>query len=102
MISWAELSKHDRPEDLWIAIQGKAYDVTGWGEIHPGGLLVLTVLGGRDATQQFNAYHPNWVWARLKSFYIGQMEFQAVAANKVCFFLYQLIVISFFSPSPKR
>ena len=45
IVSWAELEKHNSPTDLWVAIEGKAYDVTAWRLVHPGGWRLLEVRG---------------------------------------------------------
>lgn len=48
-----EIAAHSTPEDCWFAIEGKVYDVTGFGEKHGGGEAVY--LGcGKDATEMFN------------------------------------------------
>lgn len=36
-VSHAELAKHDRKEDAWMAIRGKVYNVTRYMDFHPGG-----------------------------------------------------------------
>ncbi|OAY26867.1 acyl-lipid (9-3)-desaturase [Manihot esculenta] len=70
-VSQAELQKHNRPEDLWISIQGKVYNVTDWSKVHPGGDLPLLQLAGQDATDAFVAYHPGTVWKYLDKFFTG-------------------------------
>ena len=37
VISGEELRKHRTPEDCWIAVHSKVYDVTEFLEEHPGG-----------------------------------------------------------------
>lgn len=41
----AEVAKHNVPSDCWLMIKGKVYDVTGWGEEHPGGKVIYTYGG---------------------------------------------------------
>lgn len=58
-ITWEELQKHNKPEDAWICIEGKVYDVTKYAPIHPGGKKIN--LGfGKDGTELFKKYH-SWV-----------------------------------------
>lgn len=91
-ISWEELKKHASPTDLWIAIDGIAYDVTEWKRQHPGGFRLLEFYGGMDATEPFIAYHAGpsraVAVARMQSYRIGPMEpkelsVQAVAYRKM-------------------
>ena len=34
--AWNEITKHRSPEDGWLMINNKIYDVSGWHD-HPGG-----------------------------------------------------------------
>ena len=45
-----EVALHKTPQDLWIIIDGKVYDVTNWLKHHPGGKRVIQHYGGEDAT----------------------------------------------------
>ncbi|PKI70694.1 hypothetical protein CRG98_008927 [Punica granatum] len=71
LISLQELSGHSKPEDLWISIQGKVYDVTHWAKSHPGGASPLHSLAGQDVTDAFVAYHPATAWRHLDPFFTG-------------------------------
>eukprot|EP01006_Ploeotia_vitrea_P034272 TRINITY_DN65733_c5_g2_i2.p1 TRINITY_DN65733_c5_g2~~TRINITY_DN65733_c5_g2_i2.p1 ORF type:complete len:486 (+),score=257.55 TRINITY_DN65733_c5_g2_i2:137-1594(+) len=53
-----EVSKHDKDGDLWVAIDGKVYNLSNWAEMHPGGKLALLGLAGRDATDPYLGFHP--------------------------------------------
>lgn len=66
-----ELKQHDKAGDLWISIQGKVYDVSGWGKEHPGGEFILLSLAGQDVTDAFIAYHPGTAWKHLDQFFTG-------------------------------
>ena len=46
-----EISKHNKDKDLWIIINGKVYDLSKFGKVHPGGLGVLLPLAGTDCTK---------------------------------------------------
>ncbi|XP_047339381.1 delta(8)-fatty-acid desaturase-like [Impatiens glandulifera] len=70
-ITQEQLSLHNKPEDLWISIQGKVYNVTEWSKIHPGGDIPLLNLSGQDATDAFIAFHPTTVWHRLDNLFTG-------------------------------
>jgi len=73
-ISREELKAHDKPEDLWVSIDGKVYDVTEWLQKHPGGDLPLLNLAGQDVTDAFIAYHPGSAWKHLDQFMIGFLD----------------------------
>lgn len=37
----SEVAKHKSKDDLWFVIHGKVYDVTKFGDDHPGGFQAL-------------------------------------------------------------
>ena len=54
-ITLDEVEKHNTPEDLWIAVDGKVYDMTKYHKEHPGatGPDIIIKNAGTDATQGF-------------------------------------------------
>jgi cytochrome b involved in lipid metabolism len=95
-VTWSELAQHSSPEDMWVAIEGRCYDVTTWKKTHPGGkakscnrvfwnyptrghecagIRLLEFYAGRDATDPFLAYHPGTrARALMNRFEVGAME----------------------------
>ncbi len=77
----ADVSAHASPEDCWLAIDGKVYDVTGYIEkgIHPGGEAILFGCG-KDATEIFknrpngSGSHSEKAFGFLENFYIGDLN----------------------------
>ena len=74
-VSIEEVALHNSPNDLWIVIHGKVYNVSEWKDSHPGGEDVLIENGGKDASELFNnvGHSPdaielraNYLIARLK------------------------------------
>ncbi|KAJ7569290.1 hypothetical protein O6H91_01G070500 [Diphasiastrum complanatum] len=49
-----DVMAHSTPEDFWLVIDGKVYDVTQWVPKHPGGSLIY-VRAGHDCTYMFNS-----------------------------------------------
>ena len=58
LLSFADVAKHNTPDDLWIIVNGKAYDLTDFADDHPGGAAVVTEQAGADATEEFLEAHP--------------------------------------------
>lgn len=54
-ITRAVLREH--ADNLWIAVHGRVYDVTGFLPDHPGGPHVLREYAGTDATRAFDGAH---------------------------------------------
>ena len=46
-----EIAKHNKKEDMWIAVKGVVLDVTNWVDEHPGGANALYNFMGRDASE---------------------------------------------------
>jgi predicted heme/steroid binding protein len=49
--SLEEVAKHNKKDDLWIAVKGIVMDVTNWLDEHPGGPQALFSHMGKDATE---------------------------------------------------
>lgn len=52
-----EVSRHNKADDCWIIMDGVVYDVTGFLNLHPGGMDVIMKYGGKDCTDAFNEAH---------------------------------------------
>jgi len=70
-----EVERHNTIEDgLWIAVEGKVYDVTKFVDKHPGGELPILGLSGKDATDPMLGFHPPYVLDRmLPPYQIGEV-----------------------------
>jgi flavocytochrome c len=56
-ITMTELSKHNKEDDLWVAIHGTVYDLTEFAHEHPAGFDSIFDLAGTDGTEAFDAVH---------------------------------------------
>ncbi|XP_024379482.1 acyl-lipid (9-3)-desaturase-like [Physcomitrium patens] len=68
-----EVSAHTRPNDCWIVIKNKVYDVSDFAAQHPGGSVITTYFG-RDGTDAFSSFHAGTTWKILQEFYIGDVD----------------------------
>ena len=57
-ISSEELARHRSVGDGWVAVRGLVFDVSEFLSYHPGGVRTLMGVLGIDATDQFEAVHP--------------------------------------------
>lgn len=58
--SLAEVTKHGTPDDAWMVLRGKVYNITLYLKYHPGGVDTLLEAAGADGTALFDKYHA-WV-----------------------------------------
>jgi len=73
-LTMANIATHNTRDDLWIVVDGKVYDVTGFVDKHPGGWLVMVNMGGKDCTDAFANYHPAQVYEKyLPYYYLGEV-----------------------------
>ncbi|KAK1751247.1 hypothetical protein QBC47DRAFT_454634 [Echria macrotheca] len=48
-----DVQKHNKPNDVWLILHNKVYDVTAYLQDHPGGDIILKEVAGTDATEAF-------------------------------------------------
>jgi len=60
-----EVAKHNAKEDCWVVLYGKAYDLTRFGKVHPGGAHLIYDNAGKDATAVFDPIHPKDIMDKL-------------------------------------
>merc|ERR1719401_95451 len=65
MLSMEEVAKHNTKEDCWVVLYGKAYDLTKFGRVHPGGAGLIYDNAGKDATALFDPIHPKDIMDKL-------------------------------------
>ncbi|XP_071112428.1 cytochrome b5 reductase 4-like [Haliotis cracherodii] len=82
-VSSEELAKHSRPEDSWIALRGKVYNITPYLEFHPGGIDELMRGAGKDGTQLFDEVH-KWVNAEsmLEKCLVGRLKVELPTSRR--------------------
>ncbi|KAF9438194.1 hypothetical protein BGZ76_009292 [Entomortierella beljakovae] len=67
------VSKHDADDDCWIIHSDKVYDCTEFLKEHPGGVDSITMNGGQDCTEDFDAIHSSKAREMLAKYYIGDL-----------------------------
>lgn len=71
----ADFVTHKTLSDLWIAIDGKVYDLTQFAKIHPGGVNVLYKYAGKDASEAFGKQHGSTIMELLPAdAYKGELD----------------------------
>lgn len=74
-----EISTHNTPSSLWIAVKGVVLDLTHWVDEHPGGAPALYAQMGRDATEEFAMMHDDEVIPKYAPhLVVGKVEGQEV------------------------
>jgi len=57
-VSSEAMAEHNTPDDCWLALHGKVYDLTEYAPLHPGPPTLITMHCGTDATLAFDSEHP--------------------------------------------
>ena len=52
-INFSEVAKHDKPDDCWMVIKKKVYDLSKFANEHPGGSAYITDCAGKEVSQLF-------------------------------------------------
>ncbi|XP_054552921.1 cytochrome b5 type B isoform X1 [Talpa occidentalis] len=70
-----EVAKRNSPENIWLVIHGRVYDITRFLNEHPGGEEVLLEQAGADASESFeDVGHSSDAREMLKQYYIGDVH----------------------------
>jgi len=84
MITHEELSKHNKIDDLWLAIDRIVYDVTPFMDDHPGGGEIMLQASAKDGTDDFeDVGHSPHARELLKKFVVGEFEGEFSALERV-------------------
>ncbi|TPP66819.1 Cytochrome-b5 reductase [Fasciola gigantica] len=70
-----EVRKHNKPEDLWVVIHNKVYDLTNFAKEHPGGNTVLEEQAGGYASEPFeDVGHSADAREMMEQYYLGDID----------------------------
>ncbi|KAF7562525.1 hypothetical protein G7046_g1599 [Stylonectria norvegica] len=66
VFSASDVASHNKPDNLYITVDGDVYDVTKFQDDHPGGKKILQRVAGKDASKQFWKYHNESILKKWK------------------------------------
>jgi len=76
-VTLAEVEKHNKDDDCWSVCHGVVYDLTKFLDQHPGGSEVITVLAGKDSSEDFEDIgHSEEARKQGKDYVVGVLEGQ--------------------------
>jgi cytochrome b involved in lipid metabolism len=68
-----ELSRHNSPEDCWVALFGTVYDLTEFSKHHPGGSYIIQKVAGKDGTANYRGFHPQSKLETIQAAVVGKL-----------------------------
>ncbi|NCN07587.1 hypothetical protein GW933_02730 [Candidatus Falkowbacteria bacterium] len=71
---FSEVSAHSSPDDCYLVINSKIYDLSSYIGKHPGGRDNITDNCGSEVTGVFASIHSNFAWDLLSSYYVGDLS----------------------------
>eukprot|EP01059_Diplonema_ambulator_P002923 TRINITY_DN12553_c0_g1_i1.p1 TRINITY_DN12553_c0_g1~~TRINITY_DN12553_c0_g1_i1.p1 ORF type:complete len:522 (+),score=201.30 TRINITY_DN12553_c0_g1_i1:43-1566(+) len=77
-----EVKMHNKPGDMWIAVDGLVYDISKFAPMHPGGERVMRNYAGKDGTEVFFELHRREVLDKYQRLVVARLD-GAAPASKV-------------------
>src|SRR5690606_7107966 len=73
-----EIARHDQPDDCWLIIRGKVYDVSSYIPSHPAPRETITDYCGAESTRAFESKdrgrpHSAQAWQMLEAYHVGEV-----------------------------
>lgn len=63
----------DKPDDVWVVVNGKVYDLSKFYKQHPGGPESIVEYAGKDGSKSFkDAGHPASAKKEMEDYLIGE------------------------------
>ncbi|KAJ3039959.1 hypothetical protein HDV00_011625 [Rhizophlyctis rosea] len=72
--SLSEVKKHNTKKSCWFILHGVVIDATKYLKLHPGGEKSILIVGGKDATEDFDAIHSKTAKALADKYAIGYVD----------------------------
>lgn len=80
VVSFLAMAEHGEPEDCWMTIHGKVYDMTEYAPVHPGAPTLITRHCGTDATRWFDFDHTVAILPIVDKYLLGDLLLEETEA----------------------
>ncbi|CAJ1939049.1 unnamed protein product [Cylindrotheca closterium] len=74
VVAMETIVEHTQPEDCWMSIHGKVYDMTEYAPVHPGPPSLITNHCGTDATNAYDIFHSISLLPIVNEYLLGTLE----------------------------
>ena len=78
-LSATEVARHNQPDDCWLIIRGKVYDVSSYIPSHPAAPETITDHCGKESSEAFETKgrgrpHSPQAWRMLDAYFVGELD----------------------------
>ena len=78
VVARKDMALHVEPEDCWMSIHDKVYDMTDYAPLHPGAPSLITNHCGTNATRWFDFEHSVALLPIVDRYMLGTLQLEAV------------------------